>query len=78
MSTQQSRLSEMGCADGKLDLTKLGLGETSMRVRVGRNLASFPLPGAMTRDDRVKMENTMINAFKKLMADSVGYCVGNF
>merc|ERR1712093_914823 len=31
--------------DGKLDLTKLGLGELSMRVRVGRNLADFPLPG---------------------------------
>lgn len=32
-------------AGGKLDLTKLGLGSTSMRVRVGRNLAAFPLPG---------------------------------
>ncbi len=47
LQTQQNRLNEMGCPDGKLDLTKLGLGETSMRVRVGRNLASFPLPGAM-------------------------------
>jgi len=59
----------MGCTDGKLNLSKLGLGETSMRVRVGRNLASFPLPGAMTREDRVKMESTMITAFKKLMVD---------
>ena len=32
-------------ADGKLDLTKLGLGTTSMRVRTGRNLKMFPLPG---------------------------------
>ncbi|KAJ3350968.1 hypothetical protein HDU91_006175, partial [Kappamyces sp. JEL0680] len=69
MTTQQSRLNEMGCQDGRLDLAKLGLGETSMRVRVGRNLSSFPLPGAMTRDDRVRMENTMITAFKKLMTD---------
>lgn len=32
-------------ADGKLDVTKLGLPPLSMRVRVGRNLADFPLPG---------------------------------
>jgi len=54
---------------GKLDLTKLGLGELSMRVRVGRNLASYPLPGAMTKQDRLDMEKDMIKAFKKLMAD---------
>mmetsp|Transcript_5563 Transcript_5563/g.18795 ORF Transcript_5563/g.18795 Transcript_5563/m.18795 type:complete len:289 (+) Transcript_5563:63-929(+) len=56
-------------ANGKLDLAKLGLPPLSMRVRVGRNLAAFPLPGAMTRDDRVKMEKTMVGAFKKLIAD---------
>merc|ERR1712093_54405 len=54
--------------DGKLDLTKLGLGELSMRVRVGRNLADFPLPGAMTKDDRVNMEKKMCTAFEKLIA----------
>ena len=27
-----------------------------MRVRVGRNLARFPLPGAMNRQDRIDME----------------------
>lgn len=33
-------------ADGVLDMEKLGLKEElSMRVRVGRNLTSFPLPG---------------------------------
>ncbi|KAJ3254480.1 hypothetical protein HK103_007116 [Boothiomyces macroporosus] len=69
LSTKQEKLNSMGCEDGKLDLTRLGLKNTSMRVRVGRNLSSFPLPGAMTKEDRVKMENTMINAFKKLMAD---------
>jgi len=32
--------------DGQLDISKLGLkDELSMRVRVGRNLTSFPLPG---------------------------------
>jgi protein-arginine kinase len=54
---------------GKLDLTKLGLGTTSMRVRVGRNLAKYPLPGAMTKEDRLNMEKDMIKAFKTLMAD---------
>lgn len=40
-----------------------------MRVRVGRNLASYPLPGAMTKQDRIDLENDTIRAFKKLMAD---------
>lgn len=52
-----------------LDLTKLGLKNISMRVRVGRNLQDFPLPGAMTKEDRVNLEKVMIKAFKKLMAD---------
>lgn len=56
-------------AGGKLDLAKLGLGTTSMRVRVGRNLAAFPLPGAMTKQDRIAMEANMVEAFKKLIAD---------
>ena len=42
---------------GKLDLEALGLPALSMRVRVGRNLADFPLPGAMTQEDRVKLES---------------------
>lgn len=53
-------------ADGKLDVTKLGLPALSMRVRVGRNLADFPLPGAMTKDDRVRMENKLREAFDLL------------
>jgi creatine kinase len=40
-----------------------------MRVRVGRNLASFPLPGAMTLDDRLAFEKEMVKAFEKLMKD---------
>eukprot|EP00515_Schizochytrium_aggregatum_P002382 CAMPEP_0202066914 /NCGR_PEP_ID=MMETSP0963-20130614/54216_1 /ASSEMBLY_ACC=CAM_ASM_000494 /TAXON_ID=4773 /ORGANISM="Schizochytrium aggregatum, Strain ATCC28209" /LENGTH=372 /DNA_ID=CAMNT_0048633621 /DNA_START=33 /DNA_END=1151 /DNA_ORIENTATION=- len=54
---------------GKLDLTKLGLGTTSMRVRVGRNLAAYPLPGAMTKEDRLNLEKDMVKAFEKLMED---------
>jgi hypothetical protein len=40
-----------------------------MRVRVGRNLAAFPLPGRMTKAHRLEMEQQMLKAFKKLMAD---------
>lgn len=38
-----------------------------MRVRVGRNLSSFPLPGAMTKDDRCNLENKMLEAFQGLI-----------
>lgn len=55
-------------ADGKLDLTKLGLPALSMRVRVGRNLADFPLPGAMTKQDRINMEEKMRAAFAILIS----------
>jgi len=57
-------------ADGQLDLQKLGLGkELSMRVRVGRNLTAFPLPGLMTKADRVNFEKTMLKAFDVLKAN---------
>merc|ERR1719262_941988 len=49
---------------GKLDLTTLGLPTLSMRVRVGRNLKEFPLPGAMNQEDRVNMEKKMVAAFE--------------
>lgn len=55
-------------ADGLLDLKKLGVSELSMRVRVGRNLADFPLPGAMTKEDRVQLEKKMCVAFDQLKA----------
>ena len=56
--------------DGVLDLSKLGLAnELSMRVRVGRNLTAFPLPGLMTKADRINFENTMLAAFDVLKAN---------
>jgi protein-arginine kinase len=54
---------------GVLDISKLGLPELSMRVRVGRNLKAFPLPGAMTQEDRCNLENRMIEAFEVLFKD---------
>jgi protein-arginine kinase len=53
-------------AGGVLDITKLGLPELSMRVRVGRNLKRFPLPGAMSKQQRCDMENFVLKAIDVL------------
>ena len=53
---------------GVLDIAALGLPELSMRVRVGRNLKAFPLPGAMTQESRCEMESLVQQAFEKLIA----------
>ena len=45
------------------------LRDVSMRVRVGRNVAAFPLPGAMTKADRIEFEKVMIKAFDVLKDD---------
>jgi len=55
--------------NGVLDVTKLGLPELSMRVRVGRNLEAFNLPGAMDKDERIKFEKAMLKAFAALKAN---------
>ena len=54
---------------GVLDVTKLGLSELSMRVRVGRNLQQFNLPGAMDRAERIEFEKTIVKAFAALQAN---------
>jgi len=57
---------------GDLDITKIepNLKDISMRVRVARNLATFPLPGAMTREKRVELELFMSDkVFSKLIAN---------
>lgn len=53
--------------DGKFNLLALGLPPLSMRVRVGRNLVDFPLPGAMFQHQRVAMEKKMCAAFDILI-----------
>jgi hypothetical protein len=40
--------------DTDYDVKKLGQEELSMRVRVGRNLVGFNLPGAMDKAERIK------------------------
>jgi creatine kinase len=54
---------------GVLDLANLGLPALSVRARVGRNFNKFPLPGAMTKQDRIDMEKLMGKAFEVLIAD---------
>ena len=51
-----------------MDIGQLGLGASSCRVRVGRNLASFPLPGAMSKEQRMEMEQVMSVAYTALAA----------
>lgn len=51
---------------GVLDVSALGLDELSMRVRVGRNLKQFNLPGSMSKTERIEFEITMLKAFEKL------------
>ena len=48
------------------DVKKLGQEELSMRVRVGRNLLGFSLPGDMNKDERIKFEQKMLPAFDQL------------
>lgn len=56
--------------DGVIDLRKSGLTEElSMRVRVGRNLKGFNLPGSMDKAERIKFEVTMCTVFKSLIED---------
>ncbi len=55
--------------NNQLDFAILGLPALSMRVRVGRNLANFPMPAAMRREDRIKLEAQMMLAFAHLAAD---------
>ena len=55
--------------NGVLDLKKLGLKDPlSMRVRVGRNLKAFNLPGAMDQAERIAFEKRMLGAFDAIKA----------
>ena len=53
------------CDLGNIDAQ---LKDVSMRVRVGRNLSNFPLPGAMTQAQRLDLEAVMVTAFARMQA----------
>ncbi|MCF6327320.1 MAG: hypothetical protein L3J21_08520 [Devosiaceae bacterium] len=51
------------CDLGEIDPS---LKKTSMRVRVARNISSFPLPGAMDKSQRIDFEKLAVLAFDRL------------
>lgn len=53
------RACDLGAIDERLK-------DVSMRVRVARNVAEFPLPGAMSLGNRIAFENLAAKAFAKL------------
>ena len=56
--------------DPELDISVFGLSPLSVRMRVGRNFADLPLTSAMNKDQRLKLENRMIEVFDQLQATS--------
>lgn len=64
---------DVGSEKDRFDLQKLGLGnDTSMRVRVARNLIGFNLPGAMEREERIVLEQTLLRVFDELKTNYGG------
>ncbi|GMH61402.1 hypothetical protein TL16_g03246 [Triparma laevis f. inornata] len=62
--------------NGVLDVRKIGFqDELSMRVRVGRNLKQYNLPGKMDQTERISFEKTMLKAFDSLIKNK--YYGGN-
>ena len=51
---------------GEYVLTKIhpDLKSVSMRARVGRNVAGWNLPPRMTKEERLRFEETMFNVFE--------------
>lgn len=55
-------------ANGVLDLKEIGCPPLSLRIRVGRNLEAFPLPGGLSKSQQVQLEKQMHIVFEKLIA----------
>ena len=55
----------------KLDLTDCGITKPlSVRVRTGRNLKNYPLPGGMIRQQRIDLEKELDVVFSALISQS--------
>jgi len=61
---------DTGSTPCDLGLIDERLKEVSMRVRVARNVATFPLPGAMSKEQRVAFERVAAHAFAELIKDT--------
>ena len=69
--SELKQLHNWGLQKRSCDLSDIApeLADLSMRVRVGRNLSDFPLPGAMTKSERLALETRMIEIFATLQTD---------
>jgi len=65
-SGEKKHVTDWNVDGADYDVKKLGQDELSMRVRVGRNLLGFNLPGEMDKDERIKFEQKMLPAFDQL------------
>lgn len=65
-SGDKKHITDWSVEGADYDVKKLGQDELSMRVRVGRNLLGFNLPGEMDKDERIKFEQKMLPAFDQL------------
>ena len=65
---EKKHITDWTTEDVSYDVKELGQDELSMRVRVGRNLVGFNLPGNMTKDERIEFELRMLPAFDELIA----------
>jgi protein-arginine kinase len=67
----------------KLDCPKFPADEDAMinstRIRVGRNLAEYPLGSSVTREQRKEVESKVVSALSKFTGDLKGkyYSLGN-
>ena len=67
-SGSKKHITDWNTGDVDYDVKALGQEELSMRVRVGRNLVGFNLPGNMSKKERIKFELRMLPAFEQLIA----------
>lgn len=66
-SGEKCHVTDWNTQEKSYDVQQLGQDELSMRVRVGRNLVGFNLPGNMTKDERIDFELRMLPAFEQLI-----------
>ena len=65
-SGEKKHITDWNVEGADYDVKKLGQDELSMRVRVGRNLLGFSLPGDMDKKERIEFEQKMLPAFDSL------------
>jgi len=64
VSNQAAHQSNWSLIHERLHLGDAGVPPLSIRVRVARNVTGWPLPAAMTREERLQFENRMHGVFQ--------------